>query len=115
MVKVGVNRFGHIGCLDCMFAFNSGDMQHGLCAISDLITELNSMLSNVQCEYNHGTFHSSQGWEWETFVDRKATSIFRECDLGPRVQWHLDYHGEGRSPLKGGAGKVIISEDALCL
>lgn len=62
-----------------------------------------------QRDYNHGTFHSSQGWQWETFVDRKATSISRECDLGLRVQWYLDYHGEGRSPLKGGAGKVIIS------
>jgi hypothetical protein len=31
MVKVGVNRSGHIGCLDCMFAFNSGNMQHGYC------------------------------------------------------------------------------------
>ena len=56
-MKIGVNRFGHIGHLDTRPAYNSGKVDS--VTINDLFIDLNYMVYMFQYDSTHGKFHST--------------------------------------------------------
>ncbi|EPQ14119.1 Glyceraldehyde-3-phosphate dehydrogenase [Myotis brandtii] len=120
MVKVGVNRFGHIGCLVTWAAFNSGKVD--IVAINDPFIDFNYMVYMFQYESTHGKFKGTVKAEnRKLVVNGKSISIFQERDPA-NIKWGdagVEYVVEptgvfttmekAGAHLKGGAKRVIIS------
>ncbi|XP_005375108.2 PREDICTED: glyceraldehyde-3-phosphate dehydrogenase-like [Chinchilla lanigera] len=117
MVKVGVNRFGHIGRLVTRAAFNSGKVD--VVAINNPFIDLNYMF---QYNSTHGKFHGTVKAEhWKLVISGKAITIFQERDPatikwgGAGAEYKVESTGvfttmeKAGAHLKGGAKRVIIS------
>ncbi|XP_059130485.1 glyceraldehyde-3-phosphate dehydrogenase-like [Peromyscus eremicus] len=120
MVKVGVNKFGRIGCLVARAAFQTGNVE--IVAINDPVIDLNYMVYMFQYDSTHSKFNGIVKAENRKFViNGKAITIFQERDPA-NIKWGeagAEYVVESTgvfttmqkagAHLKGGAKRVIIS------
>ncbi|XP_013964883.1 glyceraldehyde-3-phosphate dehydrogenase-like [Canis lupus familiaris] len=120
MVKVGVNGFGHIGCLVTRAAFNSGRVD--IVSINDPFIDFNYMVYMFQYDSTHGKFHHTVKAEnGKLVINGKAISIFQERDPA-NIKWGdagAEYVVESTgvfttmektgAHLKGRAKRVILS------
>ena len=120
MVKIGVNRFGHIGRLVTRAAFYSGKVY--IVAINDPFIDLNYMVFMFQYDSNHGKFKGMVKAEnGKLVINGKSISIFQEL-YPANIKWGdagAEYVVESTGVfttmkkagvhLKGGAKRVIIS------
>ncbi|OBS75797.1 hypothetical protein A6R68_17750 [Neotoma lepida] len=120
MVKVGVNRFGRIGCLVVRAAFQSGKVD--IVAINDPFTDLNYMIYMFQYDSTRGKFNGAVKAEnGKLVINPKAITIFQEQDPA-NINWGdagAEYVMESTgvfttmekagAHLKGGAKRVTIS------
>ena len=85
MVKIRVNRFGHIGCLVTRAAFYSGKVD--IVTINDPFIDLNYMVYMSQYYSTHGKFKGTVKAENRKLViNGKSISIFREQDPA-NIKW----------------------------
>uniref|UniRef100_A0A2K6LVT8 glyceraldehyde-3-phosphate dehydrogenase (phosphorylating) n=1 Tax=Rhinopithecus bieti TaxID=61621 RepID=A0A2K6LVT8_RHIBE len=108
-VKVGVNGFGHIGCLVSRAAFNSGKVD--IVAINDPFIDLNYIVYMFQYDSTHGKFHGTIKAE-NGKLERDPSKI--KCgDAG--TEYVVESTGifttmeKARVHLQGEAERVIIS------
>jgi glyceraldehyde 3-phosphate dehydrogenase len=79
MVKVGVNGFGHIGCLVTGAAFCSALGKMEIVAINNPLIDLNYMVYMFQYDSTHGKFNGTVMAENGKFVIKgKPIIIFQE-------------------------------------
>jgi glyceraldehyde 3-phosphate dehydrogenase len=122
MVKVGVNRFGCIGCLVTRTAVCSPHGKVEIVAINDSFIDLNYIVYMFQYDSTHSKFNGTVKAEnGKLVINGKPITIFQERDLA-HIKWGdadaeyvVDSTGifttmeEAGSYLKGGAKRVIIS------
>uniref|UniRef100_A0A8C9QBF8 glyceraldehyde-3-phosphate dehydrogenase (phosphorylating) n=1 Tax=Spermophilus dauricus TaxID=99837 RepID=A0A8C9QBF8_SPEDA len=99
MVKVIVNRFGHIGCLVTRAAFNSGKVD--IVAINDPFIDLNYMVYVFQYDSTHGKFHGTIP-PTSNWGDAGAEYVVESTGIFITME-------KARAHLKGGVKRVIIS------
>ncbi|MBZ3885887.1 Glyceraldehyde-3-phosphate dehydrogenase [Sciurus carolinensis] len=79
MLKVGVNGFGHIGCLVTRAAFNSGKVD--IVSINDSFIDLNYMVYMSQYDSTHGKLYGTvKAKNGNLVINGKSISIFQERD-----------------------------------
>ncbi|MEJ1275491.1 hypothetical protein NN561_006388 [Cricetulus griseus] len=114
MVKVGVNRFGHIGCLVARAAFTTDKVE--IVAINDPFINLNYMVYMFQYDSTHGKF-KVKAENGKIVLNGKAITVFQERDSA-NIKWSdagAEYVVESTgvekagAHLKGGPKRVIIS------
>ncbi|ERE84084.1 glyceraldehyde-3-phosphate dehydrogenase [Cricetulus griseus] len=83
MVKVGVNRFGHIGCLVARAAFTTDKVE--IVAINDPFINLNYMVYMFQYDSTHGKF-KVKAENGKIVLNGKAITVFQERDSA-NIKW----------------------------
>ncbi|XP_036919657.1 glyceraldehyde-3-phosphate dehydrogenase-like [Sturnira hondurensis] len=85
MVKIGMNGFGHIGCLVTKVAFYSGKVD--VVTINDTFIDFNYMVYLYQYDSTHGKFKGTVKAEnGKLVINRKSISIFEEQDPA-NIKW----------------------------
>ena len=85
MEKVGVNRFGHTGCLVTRAALYSGKMD--VVPINDPFIDLNYIVYMFQYDSTHGKFKGTVKAEnGKLFINGMFISIFQKQDPA-NIKW----------------------------
>jgi glyceraldehyde 3-phosphate dehydrogenase len=79
MVKVGVNKFGHIGCLVIRAAFCYALGTVEIDAINGPFIDLNNMVYMSLYDFTHGKFnYTVKAENRKLVINRKPITIFQE-------------------------------------